>query len=569
MKGYFSKALFAVLPFFLICFMLFIFGPSELFFSNSAQFEFVYGEFIAETVLTGVLLSLVLACITAFFPETLYRITVSVCCAVAVAGYVQIMFLNRNLDLLGLNPDGASIPVSGMLIGALVWLAIIAAFVFLAVRKKDIVRKVVAFAAVLLLGMQAAALASLFIGADQEDFKRPEGSLVLSGKDQFTVSTGENIVVLVLDFFSNQYVDRILDQYPGAFDFLHDFTSYSNDECVYYGTYPSLAHMITGREVDASLSVNEWTASIWEDPQTRAFFDLVEDSGYRFNFYTPESVYVRGENDMEILDGMIDNVSRQSGDLVVDRKAIARVMTKMSLYRFVPDAMKNLFYVQNSEFSGTVTDPHYIRRHTNAEVYEGLRTEGLHLEDAGNLITFQHFSGAHEFSNDAECNPKEDSTLEETCKGCLVMVEEYLAQLKALGRYDDSTIIITSDHGGENDSQVIFYYKKPGETHDSSPVSTAPISHCELQPTIIEAMGADHSAFGRSVEEILEGETRERTNYVRKQDDAYPSVRNFSEDKEGTQNVYYVYRYTGDYDDLYKKIEQGPDEIVPMKDSFW
>ena len=569
MKKFGLKFLFALLPAFLTCFMIFIFGPVEIFISNNSQFEFLFGEFVPGMTVIGIAVALIVALAVSFLPQRAYNVALGVISAIAVGGYIQIMFLNKKLDLMGLNPNGVSFSVMQILINLLVWCIVIGVFAFLAIKKSDIIKKVIAFVSILLLGMQITAMVTLIAGADESAFKREEGSWFLSGKDQMTISKNDNIIVIVLDFFSNQYVEPVEAKYPGTFDCLHDFTYYSNDECVYFGTYPSLAHMITGREVDTTLSVNDWTRSIWEDAQTKAFFDIIDDKGYVFNLYTPESVYVRGNNDIRILEGMIDNLSNKSNDLTVDKPAIRRVMTRMSCYRFMPDILKNAFYIQNSEFSGTVYDSNYGRAHTNSDFYAALKEQGLHLEDTPSTISFQHLSGAHEYNNDEFCNPKEKSTMEETCKGCMVLVEEYLDQLRALGKYDDSTIIITSDHGGEEDPQVIFFYKKPGETHDVSPVSNAPVSHCEFQPTLIKAMGADHTPFGMSIDEVGENDVRERICYVKKMNYDYPYVQCYTGDKEGSQNVYNVYLYTGDYDDLQKKMQEGPDVIAPMVDSFW
>lgn len=40
------------------------------------------------------------------------------------------------------------------------------------------------------------------------------------------------------------------------------------------------------------------------------------------------------------------------------------------------------------------------------------------------------------------------------------MLEAYLNELKTLGVYDDSTIIITSDHGDVEYPQIIFFIKE-------------------------------------------------------------------------------------------------------------
>lgn len=110
---------------------------------------------------------------------------------------------------------------------------------------------------------------------------------------------------------------------------------------------------------------------------------------------------------------------------------------------------------------------------------------------------------------------KENSTLEETAKGCMVILEYYFNRLKEMGVYDDATIIITADHGDFDDSQVIFYIKRPGEEHEKSPVNQAPITHCEYLSTIVDAVGADAAEYGSTIYDIPEDVPRERTVWTR------------------------------------------------------
>lgn len=79
------------------------------------------------------------------------------------------------------------------------------------------------------------------------------------------------------------------------------------------------------------------------------------------------------------------------------------------------------------------------------------------------------------------------------------MLDAYLQQLKDLGIYDNSTIIITADHGSEARSQMIFFMKGKNETHDSMQTTNAPISLNDLVPTIVEAIGEDYAPYGQSV----------------------------------------------------------------------
>lgn len=568
MKKYSPKFGFALVPAFLLGFVLFIFGPVEIFFSNVNQFEFLFGEFILWMILVGLGVTVILGALIALLPGRAYGIGLAAILGISLSGYIQVMFLNQNLDLMGLNPNGATINPAHAALSIAVWLVIIALSVMIYLKWDKLFRKAVIFICVLLVGMQAVAFASLIAGADEGAFKRPQGDWYLSGKEQMAISSKDNVIIILLDYFSNQYVEPIEAKYPGAFDFLHDFTYYDNDECVYHGTYPSIAHMITAQELDMNMPTHDWTRSIWENEQTRGFYSDLKKQGFVFNLFTPESSYVRGDNDIRILEGMIDNLSNDAGEMLVDTPALVKLLSKMSAYRFLPDVLKNTVAINNSEITSVVKMANNSRAHENSDFYSRLLDEGLHIEKGPGIVSFQHLVGAHEYTVDEHCQKVASSTMEETGKGCLVMLEEYLNQLKALGKYDDSTIIITSDHGGERDPQVIFFYKKPGETHDASPVNHAPISHCEFLPTVAAAAGIDYSYLGATVEDIPD-EPRDRLYMLHTIDSAYPSVRSYAEDKEAPNNVYYIYLYQGDYSDLYKKIETGPDAINPMVDSFF
>ena len=50
----------------------------------------------------------------------------------------------------------------------------------------------------------------------------------------------------------------------------------------------------------------------------------------------------------------------------------------------------------------------------------------------------------------------------------MTIMEAYLNELKRLGVYDDATIIITADHGGDwkEEMQIIYFIKQPGEVHE-------------------------------------------------------------------------------------------------------
>ena len=554
---------------FLLTFMLLIFGPSEIFFANVTEFDFVYGEFAGYMAVFALVLAAAFTLLTAFVPEGVYRVVLSVVFAVSVGGYIQVMFLNKELDLLGLNPEGYKTGLEQSVGNLVIWIAILICVLVLAFWKSDIWKKAVMYLSAFLLLIQAVALVSLIASAKDEAYHYPESGYHLSGEDQYVVSANKNVIVIILDWFSNLYVEPLLTAYPGATDFLHDFTYYSNVDCVYFGTFPSLPHMLTGNAVDMSCTINEWCEKIWNDEKTDKFYEMLSKQNFVANVYTPDTNILCGLNSAELLDGKLTNAVSSSQEIDIFYKLLFKTMAKMSCYRMFPDIVKPYFYANIDEYSKIVEVKENKINHENYDFYQGLLEKGLTADKNSNYYIVQHLMGPHLYTTDETGAYKENSTLEETTKGCMVIVEEYLNRLKELGVYDDATIIVTADHGGAYDSQVIFYMKEPQEKHDTSPVNSAPVSFDEFLPTIAEAVGADYTEYGKSVHDYKEGEVRTRTVWLRDYDPEYPDVPCYTGDKVGSSNVYFGYTYTGDIEDLLDTTEDGPDSIVEMVYSYF
>ncbi len=565
----YKKAGAAFLVSFLFTFMLFIFGPAEIFFANESEFDFIYGDFAGYFAVAAVLGAFFMMLVLSFLPEILYRVLLSAIFGLSIAGYLQVMFWNKDLDLLGVNPEGYQVSPGKATGNLIIWIIIIFAIIILSIWKTAIWKKTTQYLAAFLLCIQIVAFLSLLLTAKEEAYKySTEKVWHLSGEQQYVVSANDNVIVFVLDYFSSRYLDPLQEKYPGATDFLHDFTYYSNMDCTYFGTFPSLPHMLTGVELDMTLPVNEWCKQIWENESTTDFYHNLQEQGYVTNIFTPSARILCGLNGTELLKGKVDNAVYSVQEVDVWNKVLLQTMAKMSFYRMSPDWIKPYFYANIDKYSKVVLLKDGIV-YENYDFYEGLRQKGLSLDDESNYFIVQHLQGTHLFTTDEFGYNKENATLEETAKGCMVVVEKYIDQLKQLGVYDEAAIIITADHGRSSDSQVIFFIKEPGETHEVSPVSNAPVSFNEFLPTIAEAAGLDYSEYGESIHDFLENEKRERTNWIRNKDMNYPMVPCYTGDKDGSANVYYGYTYVGEHEDFLKKVEEGPSMIIKMIDSYF
>lgn len=559
---------------FIVCFlpwfMWMIFGPMEIYMGNTSQFLFGYSDFIFIMSAIALIGSLLFFAILTLLPSKVQILLKIILFAFSVGSYIQVMFLNTGIDLLGVSPDATEINKRDAFENGIVWFIVLFVLIIIYIKRKTAISSITEHGSAFLFIIQLIALSSLLLTADDNAYKKSYDNITcITDEEQFTLSSEENIIVIILDFFSNQALAPMLEQYPGSLDYLHDFTYYDNTDCTYFGTFPSLAHLATGQQVDIDMPINEWFHYIWTCDETRNYYQALQDQGFVCNFYTNEQSYLCGSNDASIMEGCIDNLGIKSYTPIIDYPVLIKTLVKMGGYRMVPYIMKPLLYTNFSEYSSMVHKEEGTVSNRNSDFYDNILANSIVLDDSKKHYTVQHLVGNHDYYTAADGSYEAGVTPEENSKGCMHIMEAYLNKLKELGIYDNSTIIITSDHGNPRDSQVIFFMKEANETHSQMVINHAPVSFIDFQATIAKAAGLDYSNYGKTFDEISENEIRERTIYVREMNKEYPSVKKYNAKQNSTLNVYSGYSYTGDIQDLLKQYDEGPTEIIPMYDSFY
>lgn len=143
--------------------------------------------------------------------------------------------------------------------------------------------------------------------------------------------------------------------------------------------------------------------------------------------------------------------------------------------------------------------------------------------DSGNkTFTFIHLNGAHgqNESVSALYNDPESQGFDRisTARGVYEIIFEYLRQMKKLGVYDNSTIIIVGDHGrvasgldnGMNELNFAIttgLLIKPAQS-GLEPLkidSKSELSNDFFMASIFEYAGIGHSAYGYSYNDIING----------------------------------------------------------------
>ncbi len=533
-----------------------ILGPLEIYFGNEKDFAFSYGDFFWLLLLIAIAVWAIGSLLVAALPEKLCIITNAVILGIAIASYIQNMFMNVKLSEADGSPMNWNELKSFTIINLIVWIVMLALVICGSVFLKKYWTKISMGAAAFFSLIQVVAVVSLVLPAMTEH--KESGNLQMATDERFQVAKENNIIIFVLDTFGNMQYEEALKKYPEIAEDLSDFTFYNNADCHYYCTFPSMTHMLTGNEFDFNATSEGWMQTAWTSERAVNFYQTLHDDEYTVNLYSATPGYVYG--DLENLYGKIDNV--RGVDTIVKKGILVKRICKMSIYKYVPYIVKPYFEVLSKEFDSVVE---YAEGDSctddNGEFYQLLLNNPLEISnDMKNAVIIQHIFGTHQpYTLNQNAEIVEEAERIDTIKGLSVILNEYMQQLKDIGMYDDATIIITADHGAwyGGDTQPIFFIKQSGETHEALVVNEAPISLDDMQATILSLAGEDYSAYGTSVFDWNADDVRERTVYMRGNDEQYPEVQGSS------FNVYYQYTYVGKRNNLNERVEQGPDDIVP------
>lgn len=549
-----------------------IIGPLEIYVGNPYELNFELKDFFYIFMLISFLIWIIGSLILIFLPEKISAILKVLIFTFSFLSYIQNMFLNKKL----INSNGDPMDWSGaeirhlMIVNLVIWIAVAAVcFIVPLIYKKY--AKIYLGVSAFLSMIQIVAVISLLIRANSVVYKQPP--LALNCEDQFTLAANDNIIVFLLDGFSNTWFEYTLEENPDVAEELKDFTYFNNADPHYLATFPSMIHMLTGTVLDRNSSREEYLNECWKTPFCEYFWDTLHSKGYVCDlYYREEPIYIGGS--YENLIGKMDNVSERQR--IVRTDLLIRLMEKMTIYKYAPYIFKPRFevysYVMQEvatwDFDNFFGDNRNVSLGQNGIFYEKLYNDGLNIDETiDNKFSFNFLTGLHapRLTLADGMYSETETSIEETSVGCIRILLEYIDQLKELGIYDDATIIITADHGRDlTDPQVMFLIKSPNRVNEELKISSAPVSHDDLLPTILDILEVDYNEYGKSVYDWDDNSLRRRELWV-------PVI---NMETGFGYDGYFIYSYDTDRNEIREKTEEDaeylsmPTSILNSENNF-
>jgi len=500
-----------------IAFLLCVFAPLDIFFTNKKEFWYDFKTIFPYALASFLALGVVLTCLYLLFCRLGEKIGEAVCAVLTViylCTYVQGNFLAYYLPVL----DGAPIKwedlgwhrIESIVLWAAVSVIVFGIWKYCRKKGSDLsFVKVCGIGTVLISLMLTVTLISeIFMYNGLEQLVKRKNTMEYA----MEFSREKNLIVILLDAVDGDEMSDMLAENPEYQDVFQDFTFYQNTLGVYPFTLYAVPYLISGREY--LHGEEDWfqyvTGAYIESP----FVDDLIAKDYRVGIYETDLIC----NSDKYL--QFDNVIN-SANYIGNKRGFLDYQRKLVLYRYLPFDLKRFHVASPDEGSVLKAGGSYFK---NTDYYNMINNTDVTYSEQ-NTFRFYHLEGAHApFHLDKDLNEVGESTYGEQLESCMPIVENFLNRLKTAGVYDNSAIIVLSDHGCDKESvdseygrqHPILFMKGIGEKRAQMNVSMAPISFADMQDAYGTLLEGKNSAdvFG-----IDENADRVRTYYLYNFDD--------------------------------------------------
>lgn len=497
-------------------FTLFFAPPLDIVGANTESLVFGVLDIWWIIAVFSAVIAIALAVIVSLLPRKLFSTVLLIIFCIALAGYVQSLFLNKGM----LQADGGWLNwfswyfISKMLKSLVVWAIIIGVPLYLSrlQNNRSTWVKGAAAVGVLLIVVQAFGVGSVILDAkkDAAELEKP----YVTQEGLFALEPSDNVVVFVLDTFDTKILDDMVAADPSTLDEYEDFTWFRDSAGTLIPTFNAVPYLLTGNKPDYGQSLRDYRAHKYEET---SFLSDIHDAGWSLGLYSDSMLFDnRNPVDRELMQDTLN--IHPVHHAPINELGTFLALEQCGMFRDMPWFIKPLFWYWTSDINNRMIDSSSRTDESNV-LYELddakfkllLNSRRVHIEDtdARGAFKFYHLFGSHfpfNLSADGRDVGAFGSDQFTQSVGSLSIVTDYLRQLKELGLYDSTTIIVTADHGvwGASDHPVSkpvspIMLVKParpdGSERQPLVVSQMPVSHDDFCPTVLDAIGLDPSGY--------------------------------------------------------------------------
>ena len=408
---------------------------------------------------------------------------------VALAVFVQLLFLDRNLPVMNTIGEWMDVETEKV-ISFHVWaLCLILPGLSSLFHREDIEKWV---RGLLSAGLSATAvivtvLLACGIGAPEN------GQWYASKNGEFELSPNENIIVFSIDQMDEQWIGEYVVNNARYMEMLYDFTHYSNVTAPTSASSRNLPALLTGSAYPAVGDKSVFYSDAYQNSPlikemqkgNRALSVLASKE------HLSDGALIAGP------DG-IGNLVRNPVHEIRSMGAMIGDVLKLTQYYAVPYSLKP-GYVFNTDLSiaNIPVKAADVYQEDVKDVADDLRDQGLSTGDESLKMVLYNLNGIDVVMNDDEI---ETNLLNTEISERFDLIMDYIVALKELGLYDSATIMITGGQGYNQLNQNVPLFVKWKKGYEANLGADAPITFAGIQEMIIASMNPEQNAQVNAME---------------------------------------------------------------------
>ena len=427
-------------PVLLVVLPLCLFGPYTIFSGNQQEFSAPFGVLIRPVLLAGAAVAAILLALGIALPQRAFGVFTSLLFGVGLVLWIQGNFLVADYGAFTGAPIDWSVESWRNPYEIALWMVVPLVAV---VGAKQVVR-IASFASAVLVVLQSGALIASATRNDSEELARWQGP----SESMFELSRTRNVIHIVLDAFQSDVFGEILEEDRAALD--HSFSGaifFANHAGAFPTTIASIPAMLTGKVYRNDRPLQRYVRDILNEG---SIFTALRQSGYRVDSATGmhhgrESAtnYYRLQRPYVSFDDYVSFTAWQLADLSLFRHAPH--ILRPAIYNDESWRLQSIFGAQDTGArrhhagNGAVVLDEFANKLTpvtDEPVYKYVHVGIPHRPIVLN--------GQCEFIGVVRSNR---ASYKEQARCAVKRVSAILDRLREIGAYDNTFVVISSDHG--------------------------------------------------------------------------------------------------------------------------
>lgn len=471
---------------FIICFMLFIYEPITMYANNINDFWFdlriiimpVIKIFIVSFIALSTLFTLVyLINKKTSKKNNFYNILLIITFIIFFASYIQGNYLIGNLPPL----DGTKFEWNKYkidnIVTIIIWIIII--LTYIVTTRKYKIEKVINVSKYIALAIFVMISISLITTMCTTNMFVKKNIFGITTENLYTSSNDKNFIIFLVDAVDSRTFDNVLSEskFKNTFE---DFTYYPDTLAGYPFTRDSIPLILTGEWNENKDDFIEYYNAAMDNS---VLIKKLKEKEYNTNIYEEDYKWNKSE--------YIRNIKKIEGTGIKTIDLLKQEI-KYDLFKYLPYKIKEYSKIQTMHFE-KYNDQYESYRWNNLENYKNVKMNDI-IKTNEKIFKFIHLEGAHvAFDLDENMNYTKNGTYEQKIGATLTIINTFINKLKENDVYDNSVIVILSDHGYNGDDKIegrqnpILYIKGINEHHKMN-TSDKPISFADLTNAYLDLL---------------------------------------------------------------------------------